>query len=129
MVLKMYMARLDSILPGYSEMFKELNAFFALKNQLTNSKVTTLMWQKSSALDLWNKYSSTFPLLFPIVSYIYSIPVSSASVERLFSIARHLNSCNQQSSSAYTVEIKSFLNYNYDYVEDVISEYIHQGKH
>src|SRR3989338_4422721 len=88
MVLKMYMARLDSILPGYSEMFKELNAFFELKNELTNSKVTTLMWQKSSALDLWNKYSSTFPLLFPIVSYIYSIPVSSASVERLFSIAR-----------------------------------------
>src|SRR3989338_9872589 len=100
MVLKMYMARLDSILPGYSEVFKELNAFFELKNELTNSKVTTLMWQKSSALDLWNKYSSTFPLLFPIVSYIYSIPVSSASVERLFSIARHLNSCNQQSSSA-----------------------------
>ena len=113
---------------GYHSMLQEFRRFKDLKPKEIPAP-ETLLEKRPSALDAWNKISAQFPLHFPIVAYIYSIPVSSANVERLFSITRFLNHYSQLSSSANTLEIKSFLHYNYDAIEDVLLRYINEGSH
>jgi len=68
---------------------------------------------KMDALSKWGQYKDFFPFLYPVATFVLSVPPGSVEVERFFSTARTHSNYNQASLLPTTFENRLMIAYNY----------------
>ena len=65
----------------------------------------------------WREYKTHFPILFDIYKYLLPIPSSNSSVERCFSISKHIFNDLKSQSSMESIESQMYLKFE---MKDII---------
>lgn len=88
---------------------KDLVQSFAKEKALFITKLNNL---KSGTVEFWRENKKELPYLYDLALRLLSIPASSASVERLFSVAGQINNIRAQNMSSDLLIKRTFLKAN-----------------
>lgn len=109
----------DSFIDSHST-FSNTNVNSLIDVELNSYKLVMVQKENFNLLNWWYQHRNVFPNLFKVVKFIHSIPATSASAERSFSLASNHITEKRCNLNPDTADALVFLNNNFDFFEKTL---------